>query len=96
MPARLTAPPKRRGAPGSLLLACALVVLAGCASQDRLTSKATPCSTKEVEILNSEFSRRGSTTAWCAECKGKVYQCATNAERTKTECRLSTPSDICR
>ena len=81
---------------GLLLAAGSALLIGGCASQDRLTSKATPCSTKEVKVLNSEFSRRGSTTAWCAECKGKVYQCATNAERTKTQCRLSTAADVCR
>jgi hypothetical protein len=77
------------------LLLCVLV-LAACSSQDRLTSRATPCNTKEVKVLNSEFSRRGVTTAWCAECKGKIYQCVTDIEHTKVECRPSTPDDICR
>jgi len=35
------------------------------------------------------------TTAWCAECKDKLYLCATDAERTKVECRLSTADDAC-
>ena len=78
------------------ILVCAAVVTAGCSSQDRLTSRATPCSTKEVKILNSEFSRRGATTAWCAECKGKIYQCATDIEHTKVECRPVTLDDVCR
>ena len=42
-----------------------------------------------------DFARRGVTTAWCAECRGEVYQCASNAERTRVECRPSTPEDMC-
>ena len=68
----------------------------GCSSQERLTSKATSCTTKEVKILSSEFARQGVTTAWCAECKGKLYQCATNVDRTKVECRPSLAEDVCR
>jgi hypothetical protein len=78
------------------LLICAALLTAACSTQDRLTSKATPCTTKEVKILNSDFARRGVTTAWCAECKGKIYQCATNIEHTKVECRPITPDDVCR
>jgi len=80
---------------GLLVLAAALVTEA-CSSPERLTSKATPCSTKEVKIVSSDFSRRGVTTAWCAECKGKLYLCATDAERSKVQCRPSTPDDACR
>jgi hypothetical protein len=79
----------------TLLVTCALVA-AGCTGPQRLTAKATPCSTKEVEILPSEFSRTGSTTAWCAECKGKVYQCVSNAERTRVECHLARADDVCK
>jgi hypothetical protein len=67
-----------------------------CGSQERLTSKATPCATKEVKIVGSEFARQGVTTAWCAECKGKLYQCATNVDRTKVECRPSPAEAVCR
>lgn len=69
---------------------------AACTSQERMTTKATPCGTREVKIINSDFSRRGVTTAWCAECKGKLYLCATNADRTKVECRPSAAADVCR
>ncbi len=78
---------------GVLLLGAALST--GCSSPERLTSKATPCSTGQVRIVGSDFSRRGVTTAWCAECKGKLYLCATNAERTKVECHPSTLDDAC-
>ena len=79
----------------ALLLASALLACA-CTSQERLTSKQTPCGTREVKIVSSDFSRRGVTTAWCAECKGKLYVCATNADRTKVECHPSTAEDVCR
>jgi hypothetical protein len=73
----------------------ALCTMSGCSSQERLTSRATPCTTKQVRIINSEFSRRGVTTAWCAECKGALYQCASNGERTRVECRESRAEDVC-
>ena len=81
--------------PVAFLLVCASLLPVACSSQDRLTSKATPCSTKDVKIVNSEFSRRGVTTAWCAECNNKLYLCATDTEHSKVECRLSTPEDAC-
>jgi len=70
--------------------------LAACSSQERLTAEATPCSSREVNIVTSEFARRGSTTAWCAECKGKTYQCASNADHTKVQCRELGADEICR
>ncbi|MEO8629620.1 MAG: hypothetical protein ABI612_16205 [Betaproteobacteria bacterium] len=73
----------------------ALALTAACSSQERLTSRATPCTTKQVRIINSEFSRRGVTTAWCAECKNVLYQCASNGERTRVECRESRAEDVC-
>ena len=82
-----------RGPFGVLLLGAALST--ACSSPERLTSKATTCSTGQVRIVGSDFSRRGVTTAWCAECKGKLYLCATDAERTKVECRPSTLEDAC-
>jgi hypothetical protein len=77
------------------ILVCASLLTIACSSQERLTSKATPCATGDVKIVNSDFSRRGVTTAWCAECKGKLYLCATDAEHIKVQCRLSTPEDAC-
>lgn len=72
------------------------LLAAACTGPERLTAKATPCSTKEVTIQSSEFSRNGSTTAWCAECKGKVYQCASNVERTRAQCHVAGENDICK
>jgi len=79
----------------SPLLLAIVLLGAGCSSPERLTSKATPCSTGEVRIQQSAFSRNGSTTAWCAECKGKLYQCAATAERTRVECHVAREYDIC-
>jgi hypothetical protein len=79
----------------ALMLLAAAGLTAACSSPERLTSKATPCSTKQVKIVGSDFARNGVTTAWCAECKGKLYLCATDAERTKVECRPSTLDDAC-
>jgi hypothetical protein len=78
------------------LVLAALLAVAGCSTPERLTAKVTPCSTGEVKIQSSEFSRTGSTTAWCAECKGKLYQCATNPDRTHVECHVARPDDICK
>ena len=78
-----------------LLLAVSLAV-AGCNTPARLTASATPCGTSEVKIQSSEFSRNGSTTAWCAECKGKLYQCVTNPDRTRVQCHVARADDICK
>jgi hypothetical protein len=78
----------------TLVLTVALLTGA-CGSQEKLTSEHTPCGTREVKIVNSEFARRGVTTAWCAECKGQLYVCATNADRTRVECHPSTAEDVC-
>lgn len=67
-------------------LTCLLALLGACTSPERLTARATPCSTGETTILPSEFKREGVDTAWCARCKDKIYQCATNAARDKVEC----------
>ena len=79
-----------------LFLVVGALLTEACSSPERLTSKATPCATGEVKIVNSDFTRRGVTTAWCAECKGKLYLCATDAERDKVQCRPSTADDACR
>jgi hypothetical protein len=72
--------------PTRLLLVVPALLLAACANQERLTSNATGCSMRDVTIVSSEFKRRGTETAWCARCKDKRYQCASNADRTKVEC----------
>jgi len=81
-------------------LACVILMVAlsaaGCTGPQRLTSKVTPCSTKEVQIVPSEFSRNGTTTAWCAECKGQLYQCVATADRSRAQCHLARADDICK
>lgn len=92
----IEADPRSTVARWCVLLALAALLAAGCTGPERLTAKVTPCTTKEVQIQSSEFSRTGSTTAWCAECKGKLYQCATNPERTHVECHVARADDICK
>jgi hypothetical protein len=80
------------------ILSAALLILllaAGCASKERLTAKATECRVTEVDILESEFRRSGSTTAWCAKCRGKVYQCATSANRDQARCVQAHEGSAC-
>jgi len=76
-------------------LLLALAALSGCVTQDRMTADATGCAVKDVEIIPSVFSSKGTETAWCATCKGKRYQCATNAQRSRTVCRESREGDGC-
>ena len=64
----------------------AAIALAACASQARLTADATGCSKRHVTIVASDFKRDGVETAWCARCGAKLYQCATNADRTTAKC----------
>jgi hypothetical protein len=95
MTARISQP--AQGAwPSRTLLVILAVLACACSGPQRLTAKVTPCTTKEVEIVPSEFSRNGSTTAWCAECKEKLYVCVTNAERTRVQCRLAKGDDVCK
>jgi hypothetical protein len=80
----------------SLLLLALIAPLAlGCKSQSGLTASATGCRAVEVDIVDSEFKRAGSTTAWCAKCRGKRYQCATGASRDKVHCFEARPGTTC-
>jgi hypothetical protein len=79
----------------SMPLLLVLAALSGCVTQDRMTADATDCAVKDVEIVPSVFSSKGTETAWCATCKGKRYQCATNAQRSRTVCRESREGDGC-
>ena len=90
---RASKPASTRGAasqpPGNLprlLLLVPALLLAACASQGRLTAKATGCSSRDITIVASDFKRQGVETAWCARCGDKLYQCATNADRTDVQC----------
>jgi uncharacterized protein YceK len=82
-----------RGAPSTatsafmaLLVLMPAILLAGCASQERLTERATGCSKRNITIVGSDFKRDGVETAWCARCGPKLYQCATNADRSNVNC----------
>jgi hypothetical protein len=69
-----------------LFLMAAAITLVACTSQERLTADATGCSKRQVKIVGSDFKRDGVETAWCARCGTKLYQCATNADRTTAHC----------
>jgi hypothetical protein len=79
----------------SLLLAALALALAGCASQEALTAKATDCTRFDLTILPSKYREQGSTTTWCAVCKEQRYRCVGNADRTRVECRRLKPEDAC-
>lgn len=85
---KLAGPQRERAGhvPRMLLLLPALLLFAACASQGRLTARATGCSSRDITIVGSEFRRQGVETAWCARCGAKLYQCATNADRTDVKC----------
>ncbi|HUF19237.1 MAG TPA: hypothetical protein VMP00_00635 [Burkholderiales bacterium] len=69
------------------MIAVAVLVLSGCKSPSALTAEATACRVTEIEIVDSDYKRDGSTTAWCARCRDVTYQCATNPARNRVECR---------
>jgi len=74
------------------VLACAA---AGCKTQTALTADATGCRVTEVDVLKSRYSRQGSTSVWCATCKGKTYHCVSNADRNRVECQPAVSEDVC-
>jgi hypothetical protein len=67
----------------------------GCKTQSALTADATNCGRTEVDIIKSRYSRDGTTTAWCAKCKGRIYHCVSNPERSRVECREGNPENVC-
>lgn len=80
----------------SLLLAIvAVCAVAGCKTQTTLTADATGCRVTEVDVIKSRYSRDGTTTAWCAKCKGKIYHCVSNPERSRVECKEPSAENIC-
>jgi hypothetical protein len=83
--------------PASRLLLGTLtaLALAGCASQEALTAKATDCSRWDLSILPSRYSEQGSTTTWCAACNKQRYRCVGNADRTRAECRRIQQDETC-
>lgn len=79
-----------------LLLVIALAgVVAGCKTQIGLTAGATGCGVTDLDVIDSRYSREGITTAWCAKCKEKIYQCVSNPERSRVQCRPANSSDPC-
>jgi hypothetical protein len=76
------------------MIACALLLgaaLTGCKSQGTLAAEAIGCRVAEVDVVKSAYSREGSTTRWCVRCQNKLYQCTSNPQRDRTECR---PAEI--
>ncbi len=71
------------------------VLLCGCKTQSALTADATNCGRTQVDIIKSRYSRDGTTTAWCAKCKGRIYHCVSNPERSRVECREGNPENVC-
>jgi hypothetical protein len=79
-----------------MLLVMALAgAVAGCKTQAGLAAGATGCGETGLDVIESRYSREGTTTAWCAKCKEKIYHCVSNPERSRVECRLATSSDPC-
>ncbi len=76
------------------MLVMVVCALSGCKTQSAMTAGATGCGTMSVDIVKSRYSREGSTTVWCAKCKNKLYQCVTNPERSRVECKEAS-SEIC-
>lgn len=75
-----------------IALACAA---AGCKTQTGLTAEATGCSVTDLDVIKSRYSREGTTTAWCAKCREKIYHCVSNPERSRVQCRQAIPADQC-
>ena len=71
------------------------VLLCGCKTQSAMTADATDCGRTQVDIIKSRYSRDGTTTAWCAKCKGRIYHCVSNPERSRVECREGNPENVC-
>ena len=69
--------------------------VAGCKTQTGLTAGVTGCSVTDLDVIESRYSREGTTTAWCAKCREKIYHCVSNPERSRVQCRQANPSDPC-
>lgn len=80
--------------PRILILVVLACVLSGCKTQSAMTARATNCRTISIDIVESRYSREGSTTVWCAKCKNKLYHCVSNPDHSRVECKEAGP-DIC-
>ena len=81
--------------PGLALAAVAAMLLGGCSTPVALTAEATGCSRGSIDIIDSRYKREGTTSAWCARCKDRIYHCVSNAERSRVECREGNPGNVC-
>jgi hypothetical protein len=88
-------PESRLRAFSCVVAALLLVTLCGCKTQSGLTAQALRCDSGDVEVVKSRYAQSGVTTAWCAKCKGKLYQCVSNPDRSRVECKEATPNDPC-
>jgi hypothetical protein len=79
-----------------LLAAFLACLVTGCKTRGSLTAGATGCGATEVDIVKSEYTREGVTTAWCAKCKGKMYHCVSNPDRSRVECKEANAWDACK
>ena len=79
-----------------ILLALALAgAAAGCKTQTGLTAGATGCSVTDLDVIDSRYSREGTTTAWCAKCREKIYHCVSNPDRSRVQCKEAGTWDPC-
>ena len=77
-----------------LVIGAVVCALSGCKTQSAMTAGATGCRTVSVDIVKSRYAREGSTTVWCAKCKDRLYQCVSNPDHSRVECKEAAP-DVC-
>ncbi len=79
----------------TFLLIALAGALAGCKTQTAVTAGATGCGVTDVDVIKSRYSREGTTTAWCAKCREKIYHCVSNPERSRVQCKPANTTDPC-
>jgi hypothetical protein len=78
-----------------ILVTLILCSLAGCKSKESVTAREIDCAVRDVHIIDSEFSRAGSLTRWCARCENNFYLCVTNPNHDPVECLKVQPGPPC-
>ena len=78
-----------------ILIALIVCGLTACKSKESVTAREISCNTRDVKIIDSEYSRAGSLTRWCASCGGDYYLCVTNPQRDPVDCRKVEPGPPC-
>jgi hypothetical protein len=73
----------------------AVLPISGCKTQGALSAEAIGCGVTEVDVIDSRYSREGTTTAWCAKCRGKTYHCVSNPDRSRVECKEVDAWSLC-